>query len=487
MGEARHSGAALRVLGAAVCAAVWLALACWRLPQVPGLTMDEAWSILAARGLSAPADPLSGMTRYAGPFPVWLLQFAGPEAGWLVLRGASIACNFAAIVLLARILARLAAGRRLEIWALPLIASLPIWFVFMREGIEIAMFGPLLAILGLELVMRENRVPVFAGGVVWGVATYNHLLGAFGPLSLALAFALVHRRLPRLPLGWLAGGFAIGLAPRVAALALYGDRPLEGGAALYEFEPALRDLAATPHVLWSSLCGDALYLRAVGRVAMPVLPYWLLVIGLLVPFRGKLRELPRPALVTLLAALLLAVMGTVGTPRLAVRYMVLPAIAIAAFAAQLGQAAIEARPEAARFVRGIAAVLVAGNLLYAIGNFYLPWAADELAISRFALGDRNRQESNAPFLPKDGLVRALRERAPAQVITVPSLERPLRVLLADTPIRVAHTKAADPALPSVYASYFEGRPSRKKCIKTPVRRCFRHPEPLATHFVVWGD
>ena len=117
MGEARPAGALRRWLGAAALGAAWLALAGWRIAEVPGLTMDEAWSILSARGEWAPADPLSGMTRYSGPFPVWLLQLAGDRAGVLVLRGASIACNFAALVLLARILARLAPGRAVEAWA----------------------------------------------------------------------------------------------------------------------------------------------------------------------------------------------------------------------------------------------------------------------------------------------------------------------------------------------------------------------------------
>ena len=248
--------------------------------------------------------------------------------------------------------------------------------MFVRNGIEIAMFGPLLAILGLYLAMLPGRVAVFAAGVVWGIASYNHLLGAFVPVSFALAFVLVYRRLPSLPLGWLLLGFVCGLLPRLVALVVFPERALDGDAAQYELGSAIRDLASMPYVLWSSFSGAALYLRTVGREALPVLPYWLLAIGLLVPFRGRLREVPRPALVTLVAAVLLAALGTVGTPRLAVRYMLLPSIAIAAFAVQVGQAAIVARPEARRFVRGIGAALIAGNLLYVIGNFYLPWRCE---------------------------------------------------------------------------------------------------------------
>ena len=486
MDESRAEGGVLRGRGFVVCALAWFALVGWRLTEVPGLTMDEAWSMLAARGQWAPADPLSGMTRYSGPFPVWLLRIArsGTELG--VLRGMSVVCNCGALVLLWRILVQLAPGRTAEPWALPLIASLPIWLVFVRNGIEIAMFGPLLAILGLYLAMQPGLGAAFAGGVAWGVASYNHLLGAFVPISFAFAFVLVYWRLPRLPLGWLLLGFVCGLMPRLVALVVFAERALDGDAAGYELGAAVRDLTAMPYVLWSSLSGSALYLRTVGREALPVLPYWLLAIGLLVPFRGRLREVPRPALVTLVAALLLAALGTVGTPRLAVRYMLLPSIAIAAFAVQLGQAAIAVRPEERRFVRGIGAALVAGNLLYVVGNFYLPWRANELAVSRFALGARNPEESSAPFLPKGDLVRALVALHPAQVITTPSLERPLRVLLADTPTRVALTKTADPALPAVYLAYLEGHPSKKKCLKTPARRCFRHPEILAKYFVVWG-
>ena len=84
-------------------------------------------------------------------------------------------------------------------------------------------------------------------------------------------------------------------------------------------------------------------------------------------------------------------------------------------------------------------------------------------------------------------MQALRERRPAQVIATPSLERPLRVLMAGAPTRIALSKSSDPALPSLYVTYLEGPPGKKKCIKTPERRCFRKPEVTAEYFVVWKN
>src|SRR5213596_1479598 len=95
-------------------AAVWLALVTWHLGSVPGLSMDEAWSVLSARGQWPADNPLSGMTSYAGPFPVLLLRLFGTGSSLLVLRGASVVANALMLVLLGRMLAELDPRARLR-------------------------------------------------------------------------------------------------------------------------------------------------------------------------------------------------------------------------------------------------------------------------------------------------------------------------------------------------------------------------------------
>jgi hypothetical protein len=465
-----------------VTMALWALLACWKLTSIPGVNMDEAWSILAARGVWQPADPLSGMTRYSGALPVLLLRLTSTEAGVLVLRCTSVACNGLALLLLVRILRRVVAPAALRGWALPLLATLPVWLVMVRNGIELAMFTPLLTVLGLCLLLSQRSLPAFAAGVAWGVLAYSHLLGFFGPLSLGLAWVCLARRVP--PVRWraLMAGFALGIAPRLIALVAFFDRPIEGTAASYRPGPALADLLWMPSVLWSTLNGGAVYLRFVGRQALAVWPYWLLALLLLVPWRKRLRALPRPAGLAALSALLLAGFGCVATPGLTVRYMMLPCIGLCVAVILVGARAIEADARSALLVHAVATALVCGNLIYLGVDFYRPWRRDELAISSFALGRRNRKESNKPMLPKEALVAELRGRGVTQVLASPSLERPLRLLLPDA-VRVVGPAAAEASQRTAWVFFDEGRQPEKRCTPAgPRRLCFRNPKRLARYY-----
>jgi hypothetical protein len=472
-------------LEALLSVAVVVVLVGYRLAQVPGLDMDEAWSLLAARGQAEPADPLSGMTRYAGALPVLLLRLSGAASSHTVLRFTSLVCNALAMLLLARIVQTLHPSRSVRGWALPLLATLPAWLILARRGVEISMFGPMLAILGIRLLLLRKGWATLAAGLSWGIAAYSHLLGVFVPLSLGAAWLLLYRRPP--PLRWLPllAGFALGVAPRVVALLLFADKVLDGDAARYRLGPALLDLTQLPLVLWQTLNGDAVYLRAVGYHRVMLLPYWLLAGLLLVPAAIGRRALPRAAWFTLLASLILAVLGTVGTPRLAVRYMVLPCLGLSVFFVQAGAAAIDAELRWSRFVPYVAALLVAGNLFYLICNFYLPWQRDELVIARFPLGFRNPRESNNPYLPKDELVAQLGALAPEQIVTSPSLERPLRALLPER-IRVVGPADARRKLRSVLVAYAEPHTARQRCVAgAEGRLCYGPSRPLAKYYLLY--
>jgi hypothetical protein len=471
--------------GAAVFLA-WIALVSWRLTEVPGMDMDEAWSILSARGEWPPIDPLSGMTRYAGPFPVLLLERLGTANGLGVLRGAGVVCNGLALLTLFAILVRLTPGRALGAWAFGLVATVPVWLVFTREGIELAMFGPLLALLGIYLLLHEVRWATFGAGVSWGLLSYNHPIGAFVFVGLGAGFWLVHRRLPALRWRALGAGFVLGFAPRLVALLAY-DVPFEGTAAGYRPDRAIHDLIFLPAALWNTLNGRTLYLGYVGHEVLPVLPLWLLAVCFALPWRGRLRELPAAARVTAYGCLVMAALGTLATPSLAVRYLLYPCIGLTVFLVQLGATAIAEQPRWTPLIRSAAALMIAGNLVYMTVNFYQPWARGELTVSYHKLGNRNKRESNRGWLPKTKLVQTLRELGPAQVLSMPSLDRPLRVLLQEQGARVTTLEEGDPALrPTLYVTYFEADALPTHCV--PVRSqtmCFARPINVDDQFLVY--
>jgi hypothetical protein len=470
-------------------AALWLGLVSWRLGSVPGMSLDEAWSILSARGQWDAVNPLSGMTQYAGPFPVLLLRLFGDQHGLLVLRGASVVANGATLVLLGALLRQVYPERAHAAWALPLIATSPVWLIVLRTGIEVLIFTPLLLVLGLFLMLRRTPGSAFLGGLLWGLLVYNHLLGVCFPAGILLAFWMVYRRLPSIPLGAALLGTLVGVAPRLIALAFF-SQPLEGSAARWSLLEAFGDLRWLPLCLWQTLQGNTVYLRYVGRLAVVPWPYWLLALGFVVPWLRRPSSLPKVAVFALAATLNGAVLATLVAPYLAVRFLVIPSIGLTFFLALAGAASIE---QNARFrwpVVAAALALSGCNLFYAVQNFYRPWQRDELGLTQFFLGDRSKRTNNWAYFPKEALVRELAklEPLPEQIITVPTLERPLRVLLAGQPVRVTLAITADHALRSVFVDYLWPDSPARHCAGTPTGElCFGSASAIARYFIIYRD
>ena len=453
------------------------------------MSMDEAWSILSARGEWPAVNPLSGMTVYSGPFPVLLLRLFGTEHGVLVLRCASLLANGAALVLIAVMLRRAYPRSGDGAWALPLVATAPVWLVVLRTGIEVVMFMPLAIVLGVYLFMRRTARSEFAAGFTWGVAVYSHVIAGCFAVAIALAAWLTGRRrllvAPRLAL---LGGL-IGVAPRLVALVVY-HQPLEGGATRYSLLDAAADLRWLPLCLWRTLHGDTVYLRYVGRLALVPWPYWSLALCFILPWARRRWPLPAGARFLIYATLASAVLVTLAAPYIAVRFLLLPALGVSSCLVLLGGGAI-ARDASFRWpIAGAATLISLCNVFYFGVDFYQPWQRQELGIVKFFLGTRSKETGSWAYLPKEELVRELRTLSPLpeQIVTGATLERPLRVLLSGEPMRVVRASDADRALRSVYLDYLWPDSPERHCEGTPTgEMCFRDGAPIAGHFVIYRD
>lgn len=478
---------ALQMLGACV----WLGLVTWRLDTVPGMSMDEGWSLLSARGQWPPANPLSGMSAYTGPFPVLALRAFGPSAGLLVLRGVAIVAHTALLLALAAILRRYFRVRTLALWALPLIATGPAWLISMRIGIEVLMFTAPLTVLGFYCASRPGRGWALAGGACWGVAIYNHLLGLWAVAAVGGAWLYVYRRSREVPWRPLLIGFGLGLSPRVLAVLLYDNEQIASTASAMSPLKALADLFWMPLVLWQTLDGRIVYYRYVGRVARDMLPYWAVGFAFFVPWLRQWREVPRAARFTLLAVLAICVLTTLGAPYLESRYLVLPAIGVPLALVILGAAAIERDARWRYLVRGAAGVIIACNLYYTIANFYLPWQRGELGMMAFRVGSRSPTIGSWHFLPKEALVEHLRklDPPPQQIVTGPPLQRTLRAIMGDTPSRIVLPNEADRQLPSVFVEYRSSRSGPRTCMPAHNgKMCFADPTVIDNVYWVYrGD
>jgi hypothetical protein len=474
----------LQVLGAAV----WLGLVTWRLDLVPGMAMDEGWAIISARGQWAPANPLSGMSSYTGALPVLLLKLLGTKHGLLVLRGASVIAHAVLLVCVGLMLRGLYPRRVLAGWALPLIATTPLWLLSVRSGMEVMMFTAPFAVLGFYLLWRRTALSAFFAGVVWGLLVYNHVLGLWAVAAIVFAWLVVYRRWQ--PRAWWPAlvGFGVGLAPRVLAMALYDNAQINDTAASLSLSAGFLDLAGMPSMFWSFLHGGPAYLRLVGRLAQQVLPYWVAGLAMFLPWLRHWRAVPRAACFVLLGVLTLCFLTTLGVPYFEMRFWVLPVIGVPLVLVLLGAGAIVRDARWGYLVRPVAAALVACNLYYAWANFYQPWQSRELGMVAQRLGTRSPPIGSWHFLPKDELVRELSrlDPPPLQVVSPPSITRPLRALMDGLPMSLVTAGEANRKLPSVYVDYRSSRMRPRMCFR--VRKgnmCFSNPTIVDRHFVVY--
>ncbi|HTQ06996.1 MAG TPA: hypothetical protein VMI54_24225 [Polyangiaceae bacterium] len=466
---------ASRLLAAApgVCAWLgWFGLETFRLRSIPGLDLDEAWYILAGWRQWEQADPFSGLNRYSGALPILFARLVGFDAPWFSLRLLDVFANGLALVLLSAWLRRRHAARSLRGWALPFVATVPLFAISSRHAVETAIFGPLLTFAGLFLLELGGGRAVFGAGLAWGLAAYNHVLWAFVPVTLALAWVAVYRRLPALPWVPLLAGLAVGGAPRALSLLFYADRSVGGPGESWRLGPALADVPALPDVLWRALDGSALYHRFVGAEAVPVLPYFALALAFFVPFLRHPARTPRPLKLLLLFSLLLATTTAILSPLYDLRYLLAPVLALALCAVEAGATLIEWNARFRFLVWPVAAVVVGANLFYFCADFIAPWQRGSIGFGDFALGKRNPHVSNLWYFPRDRLLRTLRELGPEQILASPSLERPLRVLLAHDKILVRLPKTMQPGLRTVWVDYYADDARAERCT---AGTCFRRP------------
>jgi hypothetical protein len=469
-------------------AGLWLGLSTWKLTRVPGMSMDEAWSIISASGEWGWANPLSGMSTYTAPFQVILLDVFGRSSPLLVMRGAGTVANGIMLVLIALMLRRMYRADALVGWALPLLATCPLWLLAQRTGIEVTMFTAPLCVAGLYLFTRGPGWWAFSGGVALGLLVYNHALGGYAVAALGTAWLVVYRR--QLPIDWKPAllGFFLGVLPRLLALALYDSEQITGLVQSQSFERALADLRWYPELLWKTLSGETVYLRHVGRVAIEIWPYWLLGLVMVVPFVTSWRAVPRRVWFILVAIMAFGIFSTLGAPYLAVRFFVLPVVGVHVLVVLLGAAAIELNARWRHLVRGAAGLLVLGNIYFLFNNFYLPWHRHELGITSFFFGVRSPRMGSWIYLPKDELLREVQQLTPPpeQLISNASLARPLRAMLLGTGIRVVTPEDVDRKLRSVYVDYRFRRPRSRHCVSTPGgRMCFSKPSIIDKHFVLY--
>jgi hypothetical protein len=315
------------------------------------------------------------------------------------------------------------------------VGTAPVFVILARFGVEIISLGRLLVIAGLWAFARAARAsPRYAaafgcgGGVLWGLAIYNHAIALAVPPAACAAFLALRRgrlswRRDRV-VAFALAGLAFGLLPRLLAwrdLNRISRLDFAARATSFTFIGDLPDLPGVLSAIWD---GSALFARFVGRCELPVPPYPLIFLSALIValWHGKrLRATLGAARGALVAWIVLTALVLVAAPSLALRYFELPVLGLCMLlvlaAQRLGDAA---------WVRYGLAGVVALNVLFVVCNYHIPLATKGASASTFPLGSRLIETSNH-FLRTDSLYQALVEHGAGTVLTEAFIAWPLQV------------------------------------------------------------
>jgi hypothetical protein len=191
--------------------------------HIHGLSGESAHFMWRAGLILEGAWPFAGMNTRVGPLFDYLLAplsaVFGPSA-WL-LRSVGAILNLLALIFCYRVCLR-EAGRPFALVVSLILALSPALVIFARMAGDNTSMGPLFFFLGLDLISLSRTRPPLAvwGGILWGLATFNHGLFALLPFSLGLSAVIWSRfRLLTEPRLWGFGlGLLLGYLPRLLSL-----------------------------------------------------------------------------------------------------------------------------------------------------------------------------------------------------------------------------------------------------------------------------
>ena len=429
----RRNLAALSIIvGASLLVSTWP-------ERLAGLHVDEAWSFFRAREILSGRRPLDGMNYYTGALHQYLLA-AGVKAFGLhhwVIRALSGGINLAALLSYMRLVRRWHPQSDLWLWVGALTMSSATFVVYSRLGIELTTLTPFLIFTGSLLVQqgrsvaRLGLVRAAGGGVLLGLAVYNHMVAAAVVAGLILGYvsAIGVRVLGDRISHAAFAGLLLGLAPRIVQIlgsARRGKGPIQ--RLLQNLSADLfSDLLYVPEVLRGMLDGDLIYRRVAGECLLAVVPFFTVALLALIAVRLRLRALAlaRRDVGLLVAVAASTVLMALIAPHLALRYYILPALALPYLLARLADL-----PErdgarwARRLGRGVLPAVIALQAFYLGVNYFYAHLSTGGSIYVFPLGKHVIEASNG-FVRVDRLYASLVERQIEHVVADNLIRWPL--------------------------------------------------------------
>ena len=393
--------------------------------NLPGLNLDEAWCFRRAQEILDGERFLDGMNYYTGSIQQYLL--AGGV--WLfgrhvwVARLLSGAANVGMLVAYMQLVRGLHPGKDTWLWVGALTMTSANFVAFSRFSTEITALTPCFILTGLMLAQRGWRVQrwgwawAFAGSVLLGLAVYNHMAAVAIVAGLCLAYLVAT--------GWrcildprsyaAAAGLLVGLAPRlIQILRLPPGRMGPTQRLLASYKPEIwEDLLFLPSLLRGMIDGDLIYRNYAGRCLLWVVPFFSVGLGVLWVARLVSKKFvpSRRDLGLCVAILVSMVLVTFISQGLALRYFVLPTLAVPYLLARasLADAKGGAAPWARRLGTGTLSAVVALQALYVGVNYFYSHLSRGGKASVFLLGKRLLETSDG-FIRTDRLYAQLVEK-----------------------------------------------------------------------------
>ncbi|HAJ78180.1 MAG TPA: hypothetical protein DCO75_00280 [Fibrobacteres bacterium] len=397
--------------------------------SVPGLHMDEAWSLVQAHKIASGAHPLNGTNGYSGTIFQYLLVPVFKVFGYKVV-AMKIACAFlnTLTVFFAMLFVRsLYIQKNYHLYFGLLLCTFPIFLTHSRFCIGATTLHPLFLFTGLFLLTKAlqtvealpRRNWALLGGFLWGLAAYDHIIEITLPVALAVSTVIFYRRellRNRLFIGWSLSGFIAGFSPRILSFAHQYISQTHGASAaaqghlgLFNF---LIDIVHVPIVFSGIWDGGLVYQRMAGESVLPVVPYvsislLVLVVINLFWLKSRFERFDKAAV---FAFILYCSAIIVVSPGLAIQYFEMPMLVVPYLLVRLIMPLVNQKTKNYHLI-GIAIflLLVFLNSLYLSTNYFFQLYGTGGKLSVFTIGKRITDTSNH-FVGEKTLYQQIRGR-----------------------------------------------------------------------------
>jgi len=409
--------------------------------QLPGLHGDEAYLIIKSKDLIAGIGWLDGMNSYSGSTLFWIALVFFKIFGYkpIVIKLLGVIFSVLNVALAAKCFEYLTKDKKISLIFGLLLATFPIFALYGRYSMEIFTLCLTLTLCGFIFFIKayserdSKKIIIYSllCGLFLGFNVYNHPITATIPLSLFILFLAIKPIKtivsPIFRFGII--GLLLGFSPRFLSMYLYPPE-FKSNFMLKVTDTLasqnILEILTSPHILWKMADSSLVYLRFVGDIIVPVIPYLTLAFVLIFSLRLITRKISfrKEAYILALMALQIVLVHILSEKAANMRFFYTTALFVPALFALLIHPLTQLSKKYTKFCYSLVGFIVICNVFYISTNFFYGYLKTNGNVHVFDTGNGFMETSNH-FVSKKSLYKYLLDKKFKYIYSESTITMPL--------------------------------------------------------------